>query len=123
MTLTSTKNLPFTRRTTTAVTIFACMTVAYSAWSLPGLTVPQVTALHLDHAELFSIYKQVIHQDVANQESVLDGLISQAATAIIALNITMQGIGSTPTSAFDLADMHLVTANAVYVMINVQAAE
>ena len=114
--------LPFTKRTTTAITVFACMTVAKTAWALPTLTVPQLTALHLEHADLFSIYKQVIYQDVANQATVLDGLITQAVAAIVALDTTMQAISSSPAIAFDLDELQQVTANAVGAMLAVEAA-
>lgn len=135
--------LLFSKRATTAVTVFACLGAAKAAWHLPGATVAQVSALHLEHAALFHVYRRVIHQDVANQAIVLDDIIALAVTAIDNLNATMQSIVAvdsnpatpvyTPSSRGNrnvnpnateiLAGLQVVTANATYVMLNVVNAE
>lgn len=112
--------LPFSKRTTTAVTVFACIFVAQNAQTFTSV-VSQVSALQLEYSTLLSLYRQIIHQDVANQHSVLDTLISQAVTAIGQLNAAVQAIGATRQNAIDLADAQIFTANAVQVMVNVQA--
>lgn len=111
--------LPFSKRTTTAVTIFACIFVAQNAQTLTAV-VAQVAALQLEYSTLLRLYRQIIHQDVANQASMLDTLISQAATTIGQLNTTIQAIETTMQNAVELADVQVLAANAVQVMANVQ---
>ena len=118
--------LPFSKRTTTAVTVFACLQASKDAQKINTVTVPQISALQLEMATLFSVYRQVLHQDVANQASVLDGVIEQAATVIGQLITTLQGLtqpNPPEENAFALTDLQVLVANAVVVMANVQSAE
>jgi hypothetical protein len=115
--------LPFSKRTTTAVTVFACLQVAKTTQTFSTLTVPQINALQLEAATLFSVYRQIIHQDTANQAAVLADVIGQAATVIEQLNATMQSITPLPVNPDQLIDLQLVAMNAVQVMQNVQAVE
>ena len=114
-------NLPFSERTTAAVTVFACLFAASNALLLTTNGV-QKGALSLEHAQLFSIYRQLIHQDVANQHAVLEDIITNAATIIGNLNTTVQAITPTPQNQIALADLKILVANAVQVMVNIEAA-
>lgn len=117
--------LLFSKRTTTAVTVFACLFAAQNAQSLTS-TPATIAALQLEYATLNRIYRLVIHQDVANQHSVLDDIIDQAATTIGQLNATVQAMpqpNPPPEDIFALSDIQTVLVNAVRVMIDVQAAE
>lgn len=116
--------LPFTKRTTTAVTVFACLQIAKQAQQLTN-SGAQITALQLEHAALFHTYRRLLHQDIANQHAVLDAIITMAATSITALSVALQNV-TTPTNADQvivLADYQLVVENAMIVMLMVQAAE
>lgn len=113
--------IPFSKRTTTAVTVFACLFAAQNAQQLT--TVPsQVGALHQSHATLFHLYRQLRHQDIANQAAVLASLITQAQTAIENLNTLVQAIAPTTQNQTNeaLPDVQSVVANAVYQMVLVQ---
>lgn len=110
--------IPFTRRMTTAVTVFACLSAARTAWKLTTNGV-WVSAVQAEHRKLFSIYRQLIHQDVANQELVLNRLICAAYRAIRRLNATVQEIPLTKHNELALSNVQLVVANAVQVMVNV----
>lgn len=114
--------LPFSRRTTTAVTVFACLFAARDAWHLT--TVPsQIGALHQSHATLFHLYRQIRHQDVANQAAKLASLITQAQAAIVNLNNIVQTIEPTIQNQTNqaLPDLQSVVSNAVEVMVLVEA--
>jgi hypothetical protein len=116
--------LPFSKRTTTAVTVFACLQASKAARLLTAAPTT-LGSLSLEQAALFHVYRKVLHQDVANQATVLDGIIAQAATAIGNLNTTVRTI-SVPQNqdqAIQLADLQLLTSNAVQVMMNVVNAE
>lgn len=116
--------LPFSKRTTTAVTVFACLQISKQAQPLTTV-VSQVSALQLEMAALFHIYRRVLHQDVANQAAVLAEIISLAAASIQNLSTILNAITppSNPDQAIVLADYQLILKNAVVVMASVQAAE
>jgi hypothetical protein len=116
--------LPFSRRTTTAVTVFACLFAARDAWHLTTVA-SQIGALHQSHATLFHLYRQIRHQDVANQAAVLASLIAQAQTAINNLNTIVQAIEPTVQNQTNqaLPDLQAVVLNAVYVMTLVEGTE
>lgn len=114
--------LLFSKRTTTAVTVFLCLSVSRDAWR-QTTNVAQISALHLVHAQLFSIYRQVRHQDIANQAAVLATIITKAQTAIVSLNATVQAIAPTLQNSEELPGLQLICENAVQVMVDVQAAE
>ena len=83
--------LLFSKRTTVAVTIFACLFAAQNA-QLLTTNAAQINALYHEYATLFSLYRRVIHQDVPNQERVLDRIVAAARKAICQLNSTVQSI-------------------------------
>jgi hypothetical protein len=117
--------LPFSRRATTSIAIFACL---FAARHAQKLTKDPATlgALNLEHAQLFHLYRQILHQDVANQKTVLDGIIDRAAIAIGALNTTVQAMPTPiPPSEdqFALSDIKIVVANALVSVLNVQSDE
>lgn len=83
----------------------------------------QVSSLHLIHAQLFHLYRQLRHQDIAAQAEVLDALITQSATVIDNLNTVVQAIESQPLHNQPmLSDVQSLTANAVYTMSVVETA-
>jgi len=84
-------SLLFSKRTTVAVTIFACLFAAQNA-QLLTTNAAQINALYHEYATLFSLYRRVIHQDVPNQERVLDRIVAAARKAICQLNSTVQSI-------------------------------
>lgn len=116
--------LPFSKRTTTAVTVFACLQISKQAQPLTT-NVAQIGVLQLEMATLFHIYRRIIHQDVANQAAVLDTIIALAADSIQSLSTTVNAITppSNPDQVIVLQDYQLILENAVVVMASVQAAE
>lgn len=117
--------LLFSKRTTTAVTVFACLFAAQNAQSLTS-TPATIAALQNSYETLFAIYRQILHQDVANQAAVLDAIIAAASDAIGTLNSTVQAMpqpNPAPENQFALPEIQISVANAVRVMINVTAAE
>jgi hypothetical protein len=116
--------LPFSRRTTSAVTVFAMLFAARDAWHLT-IVPAQIGALHQAHAQLFQIYRGLRHQDVMNQAAVLASLIAQAQTAINNLNAIVQSIEPTVQNQTNqvLPDLQAVVLNAVYVMTLVEGTE
>lgn len=114
--------LPFTKRTTTSVNVFACLFIAKNALKLSGVTASQISELHVNHAALFSIYRQVIHQDIANQAIVLAGITMKAQTAIESLATILTSISTAPgDSAIVLAEFETIVGNAVTTMKAVNA--
>ena len=119
--------LAFSKRQTTSVAVFSCIFVASPMQGARQFTsdVPTITALQLDYAQLINLYPQLIHQDIANQESTLDGLISQAITIVGSLNTTVAGImavSNDPNRA-QLAVMQGITASALASLNAAQSAE
>jgi hypothetical protein len=119
--------LPFSKRTTTSVAVFSCIFVASPMQGAKQFTtdVPTITALQLDYAGLINLYPQLIHQDVANQQVVLDSLIAQAITIISSLNVTVASIMALavdPNRA-QLAVMKSVVASALASLNTVQSDE
>lgn len=117
--------LSFSKRTTTAVTVFACLFAAKNAQSLTS-TPSTIAALQLEFSQLLHIYRRVRHQDIANQAVVLDAIIADAVITINSLNATVQAMpqpNPAPEDIFALSDIQIVVANAARVMVNVVAAE
>lgn len=117
--------LSFSKRTTCAVTVFACLQACKQAKLLTTI-VSILNALQLEQAALFHVYRRVLHQDVANQAVVLAQIIALASTAIGNLNTTVQAMPppiNNPDGAIQLTDLQALTQNAVIVMLNVTAAE
>lgn len=119
--------LPFSKRTTTAVTLFKCLFVAspQGAQAVDTVTVAQIAALQLEYATLFSTYRKVQHQDVANQAAVLDTYIMQAQTVILQLQSTLNGMTQPNPPEYDallLTIMRQIVNAAVVTMANVVAA-
>jgi hypothetical protein len=116
-------SIPFSKRTTCAVTVFACLQASKQAQKLTSV-VAQLNALQLEQAALFHVYRKVLHQDIANQEAVLDGIIAQAATAIGNLNTTVQGMTppfNNPDGQIQLVDLQTLLTNAVVMMTVLQS--
>jgi hypothetical protein len=73
--------LPFTLRTTAAVTLFACLQAAISAQKLTTDSATMLALQILRH-QMFTTYRTLQHQDVANQKSKLDAAVSDAQAEI-----------------------------------------
>jgi hypothetical protein len=119
--------LPFSKRTTTAVTLFTCLFIAspQGAQQIDTATVAQISALQQEYATIFHTYRQVRHQDVANQASKLDVYILAAQTVIEQLQTTLNGMTQPNPPEYDellLTHMQLVVDAAAVTMANVVAA-
>jgi hypothetical protein len=107
--------IAFSKRTATSVTIFACLNAAQKAFRLtsnPAI----MNALHLEHAELFDLYKQARHQDVSNQSARLDAIIAKVVTVVGQLNTTVQMIQPMFRNTVEVQEVQIVIANAVQTM-------
>ena len=116
-----TATIPFSQRTTSAVDVFVCIFAAHDAMALTAIP-SQIGALQVEYAALLSLYRQICHQDVANEAAVLAGVIAQIATALGNLNATVQAITPTAQNGVALAKVQTVVANAVASVAKVQAA-
>lgn len=95
--------IPFSIRETTAVTVFASLTIANDLLkmgkiypiTLLSATIGQIA---LVRAQLFSTYRQLIHQDVPNQHEVLETLCIAAQTEIETLTAIVAGIPVIPAN-------------------------
>ena len=119
--------LPFSKRTTTAITLFTCLFIAspQGAQAVDTVTVAQIAALQLEYATIFSTYRKVQHQDQANQAAVLDANILSAQTVILQLQATLNGMAQPNPPEYDallLTHMQLIVNAAVVTMANVVAA-
>jgi hypothetical protein len=97
--------------------VFACIFVNRDATALTT-SVPQISALSLNYAKLLRVYRQLCHQDIANQEIILQSLIAEAGSVIGDLNATVQAITSTPSNSIVLTEVQIKAQNAVTVMAN-----
>jgi hypothetical protein len=114
--------LPFSRRTTAAVCVFACHQISgpYGAQVFAfgdGIVLAQ---LQTYYAQLFSEYRILRHQDVVNQENVLNTAISNAVTTVTSLKATIDSLMARPNATFILTGYQIVVANA---LVNLLAAQ
>jgi hypothetical protein len=109
--------LPFSRRETTAVTVFACIFANRNARHLTT-NVPQISALQLNYALLLRVYHQICHQDVPNQAVIRQQIINDAGQAICDLNAIVQAISPTSQNSVFLAQVQSKVANASVTMAN-----
>ena len=117
--------LPFSKRTTTAVTVFNCFGIAKAAQAVTGATNVQITNLQTQYANLTNLYMQLKQQDIPKQATTLDSQILLAQTYIGALGVILNGMTQPIPPEYDaflLTDMRLIVANAVTTMNNVVAA-
>jgi hypothetical protein len=111
--------ISFSKRTTAAVTVFACIFANRDALSLTT-DVSQVSALSLNYARLNCVYRQLIHQDIEHQAIVLAHIIASARHAICKLNQTVLAITPTPQTAVALALVQSKVGDALYVMASAE---
>ena len=116
--------LPFSKRTTSTVSVFACLFVASPAGA-PTLTTSVSTkiALQLSYSQLVNIYPVLIHQDTANNRADLYAAINKAAGIVDNLHTTVQAMTATGDNAFLLSEMQIVVANALVALQSVQSDE
>ena len=116
--------LPFSKRTATAVTVFTCFNVAKAAQAITGATNVQITNLQTQYANLTNLYMQLKQQDIPNQAVTLDSYILLAQTYIVALGVILNGMTQPNPPEYDallLTDYRLIVANAITTMANVVA--
>lgn len=116
--------LPFSKRLTTATTVFTCFNIAKNAQAIDTATGVQISNLQLQYAQLTNLYRALLHQDVANQAAVLDSYIIFAQTYINALYTILNGMTQPNPPEYDeflLTNMQIVVLAAVSTMANVVA--
>ena len=117
--------LPFSKRTTCAVTVFTCFNVAKNAQSIDTATNVQISQLQQQYANLTNLYRQLCQQDVANQAAVLDSYILLAQTYILALQTIVDGMTQPNPPENDemvLTNIQEIVASSVQQIANVVAA-
>lgn len=120
--MSSSTTLPFSKRTSASVVVFASLQASKAALKLT-CTAATKSALNLEKAQLFKLYRQIIHQDVANQAALLATYVDQAVTTISSLLTTVGGIASNFRNQFILADLQLLVLNAYHTILAAQAIE
>lgn len=117
--------IPFSRRTTASVAVFACIFIAspQGIQAQIALSVPTISALALSYGQLTNLYPTLIHQDVANQKAVLDVAITSAVSIVSALKTTLGTITAlTGDQQFQLQHVQIVVADALTNLENALAA-
>ena len=104
--------LPFSRRETTAVSVFPCIFAAKFSQTLTS-TASIIGALQVQYAQLNSVYAILIHQDTANNAAVLHTAIATSLAIVTRLNTTVQLITSTLQNAVALANVQSSVKNAL----------
>jgi hypothetical protein len=113
-------SLPFTLRTTAAVTLFACLQAAISAQTLTT-DVATISALQLLRHQMFTTYKILRRQDVANQKEKLDAAVADAQTEIDSLYAIVSAMPAPIPPTDDvrtLPNIVAVVANGVQTIAN-----
>ena len=112
--------LPFSKRETSAVSVFACIFIASphgaSAASILG-------ALSSEYAQLLQVYALLIRQDTANNAADLDAAIAMATTVVGNLSATLNTMLASGDAGIKLAGMQIVAANALAALQKVQVAQ
>jgi hypothetical protein len=114
--------LSFSRRTMASIAVFTCLFAARQAQTLTQVAAT-IGALNFEHAQLFRIYRQLRHQDVANQANVLNSIIAQAVIVVGSLNGTVSGMSEPdplPEDMFELPNIQIAVANALTSLKNAQ---
>jgi hypothetical protein len=116
---------PFSLRLTTAVAVFNCLFIAspQGAQQFVFGNGAVIGALQLDYAQLVTLYAELRHQDIPNQEVVLDGFIATAITTVSSLMTTVDAIVETGDAGVVLQGMQTVVANALGSLKNAQSDE
>ena len=114
--------LPFTKRTTAAVTVFTCIFAAQKAQALTS-NPTLLGALNTEYVQLFDVYKWLCHQDVPNQAARLDRAIARASVLINELYATVLEIVSTKQNHVRLSIIQTEVAAAVQVMVNLMSLQ
>ena len=108
--------LPFTVRTTAAVTVFACLQQIQVAMTLLPVASPTIALLNGCAGQLFAQYQILRRQDVTSQTAVLVASIAAAQVAIISLNQIVQDMNEPtppPDNVETLSNLQATIANAV----------
>lgn len=117
--------LQFSRRTTAATAVFACIFIASPMQGAGQFTKNPATlgALQLEYAQLINVYPLLIHQDTANNQADLYAAIAQAITAVAALNGTIDGMMAAGDNKVVLTGMQVVVAQALTTLQAAQSSE
>jgi hypothetical protein len=113
--------LPFAKRTTVIVAVFACLGVAAPETILRTLTmdVGTTNALDLEYVQLLQIYTVLRRQDIMNQRAVLVAAVVDALTLVGNLNTTISMMTASGDNGLVLARLQTVTRNAWTQIIDV----
>jgi hypothetical protein len=117
--------IPFGKRTTAAVALFACFRIASPAgarkFTSDALT---IAALQLEYAQMLHIYHRLRHQDTANNRADLFAAIDAGVILLRSLNATIQGMmASAGDNEIALKGMQVVVYNALTTFLRVQEDE
>jgi hypothetical protein len=118
--------LPFSKRTSASVAVFACIGVAAPApvgaaqFTTNAAT---IAALQLSYAQLVVEYQILRHQDTANNRADLYAAINNAVTTVSTLNTTLSTLSATGDAGVVLQQMQIVVANALVALKLVQEGE
>lgn len=117
--------IPFSKRLTASVAVFACLFIAspQGAQTFAFGNGVIIGALQLDYAQLHKVYHILRHQDVSEQQTVLYAAIAEAETTVASLNATIDSLMETGDAGFVLRGMQIVTANALASLKAVQSDE
>ena len=126
--------LPFSQRLSAAAAAFQCIGVVasvtgiglYGGSSLPTIpaTVAQLNALAAVYGQLINTYPKLYHQDVANQQAVLNTIVNTLVTTVTSLVATLNSMtAGTPDQAVILKGYQITAANALTQLTAVQSAQ
>jgi len=117
--------LPFSKRTTAATTVFACISATTQAHFLTH-DQSLLAALGNEYYQLQRAYRMLLHQDTFNQLEQRDYGIAAAQTAISELNATVMAIAPFVVGSYEagaLSRLQILVANALASINNVVSAE
>ena len=106
--------LPFSKRTTASVAVFACLFIASPQGAqMLSETVNTKVSLQLSYSQLINVYPQLIHQDTANNAADLQAAINTSVTILTNLKATLDAMMETGDQSFVLAHMQQVVTGGL----------
>lgn len=116
---------PYSQRTTCAVAVFGCLSVAspQGAQRFAVGNAATIGALQSEYEQLLSVYRKLRRQDVANQRIDLVAAVAQAVTIISSLSATLQSMTAVGDAGIALANFQIIAANALVQVTNVKFDE
>ena len=114
--------LPFSKRTTASVAVFACLFIASPQGAqMLSETVNTKVSLQLSYSQLINVY-QLIHQDTANNAADLQAAINTSVTILTNLKATLDAMMETGDQSFVLAHMQQVVTGGLAQVKEAQSA-